>query len=391
MKQCVFCQQVLEDDAVFCTNCGKKQPENKNISPENTPVFHAEADVHSGSGTQPGYGAGSQAQQSYNADPGVQLGYGAGSQAQQSYNADPGVQPGYGAGSQAQQSYNAGPGTQPEAAFRQNAPSRTNHQFGRRFASWCRIGREQKSLYEASSVSEQEFMERVERQLKKNGIAAGIRQQNIVMDGYETREYVVDFHDARGDQPVSLILKYIKEGVYSYVQSGLYIIAPILPEKPAHKPESAFRSDGVFGICAGLIILMMGAGMANITSALSQLTNSGGSGAAAPLILAGLGCVGWGGFQLFEFIRWFREYRVWKKQNDAWNNAWNAWRDHVLEYVMHEWKSGKLPFVYEAVIQAVQDVCHEVFFQGPVSEAFAEVSDLDLAGMVKNRQDNSDE
>ena len=28
MKHCVFCHQELENDAVFCTNCGKRQPEN---------------------------------------------------------------------------------------------------------------------------------------------------------------------------------------------------------------------------------------------------------------------------------------------------------------------------------------------------------------------------
>ena len=34
MKHCVFCHQELENDAVFCTNCGKRQPENAKVQDE---------------------------------------------------------------------------------------------------------------------------------------------------------------------------------------------------------------------------------------------------------------------------------------------------------------------------------------------------------------------
>ena len=53
---------------------------------------------------------------------------------------------------------------------------------------------------------------------------------------------------------------------------------------------------------------------------------------------------------------------------------------------MHEMESGYLPFVYEAVIQSIQDVCHEVFDKGPVSESFTEVNDYELVRAAKIRK-----
>lgn len=373
MKYCVFCHQELEDDAVFCINCGKKQPEQADVTPD-----------AANPGQQPG-GYGNPEQQ-----PG---GYGNPGQQPGGYG-NPGQQPG-GYGNPGQQSGGYGnPGQQSgpyqgerinqQAAYQ--SAGRQGSRYGRQFASWCRIGRQQKSLYGASMVSEQEFMEKVDRQLKRKHVAASIRQQNVLVDGSERREYIIDFDHGRGDNPVALILKYMREGIYSYVQSGMYVTPPALPAKPGKEPEFKFRSDGVFGICAGLIVLLLGFGMANITSAISSVTNSGGGGGVAFLIIAGLGLVGWGGYQLFEFIRWFRAYRVWKKQNDMWNRAWDAWENNEFIYAAHEMDVGYMTFIYEAVIQCVQDVCHEVFDQGPVSESFAEVSDHELADAAGKRR-----
>lgn len=325
MKYCVFCHQELEDDAVFCINCGKKQPEKTQAGGHQDAVY-----------------------------PGQQ---------QNRYQ---------------EEQINR------QAAYQ--SAGRQGSRYGRQFASWCRIGRQQKSLYEASAVSEQEFMERVDNQLKRKRVAANIRQQNVVVDGSERREYIIDFNNGRGDNPVSLILRYMKEGIYSYVQSGMYVTPPAIPVKPGKEPEFKFKSDGVFGICAGIIVLLIGFGMASLTNAISSYTNTGGGGGAAFLIIAGLGLVGWGGYQLFEFIRWFRAHRVWKHQYDLWNRAWNAWENNEFQYAVHELDSGYMTFVYESVIQCVQDVCHEVFEKGPVSESFAEVNDYELAVVAEKRK-----
>ena len=371
MKHCVFCHQELENDAVFCTNCGKRQPENAKVQDEGS-----SSTVQQGQNLNAGnYQTDSQNRNYQEQRQSQNRNYQEQGQFQnRNYQ-------------EQRKSQNRYQGEQMNGQPIYQSAVRPNARYGRQYASWCRIGREQRSLYGASSVSEQEFMERVDYQLKRNHVAASIRQQQVVMDGQERKEYVVDFNEGRGDNPVSLILRYMREGIYSYVQSGLYVTPPSLPSKPEKEPKFVFKSDGVFGICAGIIVLLIGFGMANLTSALSSYTSSSGGGGAAFLIIAGLGLVGWGGYQLFEFIRWFIAHKEWKKQSNLWNNIWNAWEKNELEYAVHEMESGYLPFVYEAVIQSIQDVCHEVFDKGPVSESFTEVNDYELVRAAKIRKD----
>lgn len=302
MKHCIFCHQQLEDDAVFCINCGKKQVKEEELSLQKN----------------------------------------------------------------------------------QNIQQHTS--YNRQYASWCRIGREQKSLYEESAVSEKIFMEYVDHQLKRNQVAASIQYQNVVIDGREKKEYVIDFNHSRGDHPVSMILRYMKEGIYTYIQCGMYVTPPSLPEKPSKEPKYSFCSDGFFGLCVGLIILIMGVGMETAVNTLVKLTGESGSGSGGPIlfILIGLGMIGWGGYLFYQFIRWFKEYKEWSRQNELWMNAWNTWKQNEYEYAVHALGLQDMMFTYEAVIQTIQDVCHKVFEKGPVSEAFSEVSDYELAKAAEN-------
>lgn len=241
-----------------------------------------------------------------------------------------------------------------------------------------RYGKNSKALYENKdeiTLEKESFMDSVSEKLKENKIPASLDTAKICWnEGKEwTEEYVVNINDRELSNPFSMLLQYVTIGKFTFVGENIFVEPPILPKEPGKK-KAMPASNGWGMVIIGVLLLIFGSSL-EILGDMSSL-----------LMVVGILLAVYGGF--IEYKKY--EIRNYNQQCEEeirqWNQAWDDWHKKNVEYVFQQDVNGKLDCIRSAVMKSVQQVCEEKFPSGPVLEDNSEVSQKDLEEAILRRR-----
>lgn len=334
MKHCIYCNAWIEEDDLFCTQCGKKQemvkpslnkPMIKNLitSAKSMEVLNEILEKY------PDLEKDSELSTAFNL---------------------------------AKYKISHMPSNDHKKMPPQKMESHVSKGGSKELWTWIRAGNKDAILYENDanpSVGKEQFMNILDQKLRENGVPASLKKESVNWDlGKQvTEEYEVDIKDDSLENPFSLIVNFTKIGRFSFARENLFVTPPKLPPAPKEIPTYS----GVIWIVFGVLLLIMGDMM-------------GEFGTIAGLILC---CVG----GVMEFIKYSR-----KQAKQQWEKAWNDWMTEQVEYTFQQVVNGKLECIQAAVKKSLSEVCEELYPNALVQEDHSQIDQADLEAAIAKKK-----
>lgn len=239
--------------------------------------------------------------------------------------------------------------------------------------TWIRAGNSDSVLYENDKnpdVDKDRFMSLLAGKIRENGLPANVQRKKVVWDGGKevTDEYIVDINDTSVINPFSIVVNFTKIGKFSFVRQNLFITPPNLPDVPGKIP----KISGVWAIVVGLLLMLIAGSFSS--SSMYSMSSSDSSGMAWGVLLL---CIG-GGIEFFKYMR--------KTAWDRWNEAWEQWQRKCVEYTFQNIVSGRLECLQKGVSHSIKQVCDSLYYNALVSEDHSKVDQVDLEAAIAKKK-----
>lgn len=239
--------------------------------------------------------------------------------------------------------------------------------------TWIRAGDSDSVLYENDKnpdVDKEKFMYYLSNKMRENGLPATLQRKKIVWnEGREvTEEYIVDIKDTSVANPFSMVINFTKIGKFSFVRKNLFITPPNLPDVPGKIP----KISGVWAIVLGILLMLIGGSFSS--SDYYGMSSSDSSGMAFGVLLL---CIG-GGIEFFKYMR--------KTAWDNWNKAWDDWRREYVEYIFQDIVNGKLECLQKGVSHSIKQVCDSLYPHALVGEDHSKTDQIDLEAAIAKKK-----
>ena len=251
--------------------------------------------------------------------------------------------------------------------------------------SWLKQSSKRQQFYteEESEITEEEFMGMIQDKIDENKVPAVIEHRQIEWDrsGVTDANYFVR-PVTSAVNPISCLLQFRHIGKFSFVEEKTFITPPDLPEAPEkRKPVDNSRQAksaqltlyGVIAIAIG-VILMFVLGRYSMTM---------------PLIMIAVGVV-----ILFVSYSTGAENRdaiehnkKVAKQEKAWADSWQNWQDSIFLHSFQEDINGQLSRIFDAVFETIKQVNKETFQTEHVVEQEESSKMNELEQLISRRKD----
>lgn len=229
-----------------------------------------------------------------------------------------------------------------------------------------------------SSVTEEEFMQRIYQQMYQNGVPAKIIRRSVQWDRSNTQRtnfFIKPVTNAVN--PLACMVQLNHVGKFTFVEEKTFIMPPELPEVPM-KPMSENASlNALASACTkwGLVILLAG---------LFLMFQAGG-GLFLPLLGAALLCVRlWCNMKNKAISEHNKKCAEMERE---WAAAWQNWQNSIFLYAFQEDVNGQLSRVFDAVFECIKQVNGEMFAATKVIEEEESSNINELEQLIARRKD----
>lgn len=245
--------------------------------------------------------------------------------------------------------------------------------------SWLKNGAKRQTFYTEGGckLSEEEFVELVNKKMEDNNVPAIIEKREIKWDRADVVKTDYFFKTISNFvNPLSCMLQFNHVGNFTFVETKYFITPPNLPRVPMEELPMDFSAKDqskllVWGCVVAFLSLFEFS--LSVKIALIQL-----------VIGVGMATLGYFGSNRIKEITKHNEEC--KKQRYAWNRAWNNWNDSIFVHSFQEDVNGQISRIFDAAFECVKQVNKEIFdVEVPVDEE--KVTMNEMAAQIKNNKE----
>lgn len=265
--------------------------------------------------------------------------------------------------------------------------SETDYMSSTELWSWLQKDSKRQHFYteELNTVTQAEYMQKLEEKLQANCVPATVAVRDIQWDRSDVRQRVCCVQPrSSAVNPLSCLVQFNHVGKFTFVEEKTFITPPDLPEVP-EKPvkldadllkRASWTVWGMVIAVIGVLWLMMS--MSNRDSTLPALV----------LTVVG-GALLWYGYSAKQQIAALREHnKKCKQQEKAWATAWDNWEDSIFLHSFQENINGQISRIYDAVFECIKQLNEEMFAQKAPAEQQESRSMNEMEQQIARRKDD---
>lgn len=343
MRYCTQCGTAVQDDALYCTNCGNRLEPLIDDFPEEDLLLDAE-----GSGTRQENIPLSESVMKFMdgaADVADKVGRGVSTAVKnQKARSEAAVQ------------------REIEKAQKKDPDEMGISESGEEYMSatelWSELAKNSKRQHffteEVNTLTQEEYLRLLERKLIENRVPAGIETREVEWDRSGLKQRIAEVKPRiEAVNPLSCLIQFRHVGKFTYVEEKTFITPPKLPEepeRPVNIPQTTVM-NATFMSLFGLILLLAGLGLFSL-----RLTGMGGAAILFGIILLAVGIE-----SVYKSSELRKHNKKCEEQAKAWNQAWNNWENSILLHSFQESINGQVSRIYDAVFECIKQLNDELF------------------------------
>lgn len=253
--------------------------------------------------------------------------------------------------------------------------------------SWLQKDSKRQHFYteELNTVTQAEYMQKLEEKLQANIVPATVAVRDIQWDRSNVRQRVCCVQPkSSAVNPLSCLVQFNHVGKFTFVEEKTFITPPDLPkvpEKPVKLDADLLKRASwmIWGILIAVIgVLWMMASMENYDSPVPALI----------VTLVG-GALIWYGYSAKQQVNALREHnKKCKQQEKAWTAAWDNWEDSIFLHSFQENINGQISRIYDAVFECIKQLNEEMFAQKASAEQQETRSMNEMEQQIARRKDD---
>lgn len=236
-----------------------------------------------------------------------------------------------------------------------------------------------------SELTEEEFMHKIADKIKENGVPAHVEKRPIQWDRSSLREetYFVE-PETTAVNPLSCLIQFNHIGKFTFVEEKTFITPPDLPEVPMSPlPVDPALLKKAGYLIMGIILLIIGVCFFMLNAAVGMF----GSLAVVALLAGAL--LTFIGFNSSTKLKAIREHnQKCQEQEKAWNAAWTNWQNSIFLHSFQEDINGHLSRIFDSVFDCIKQVSDEEF-KGRVSKEQEDSNNMnELEQLIARRKED---
>lgn len=239
--------------------------------------------------------------------------------------------------------------------------------------SWLKQSSKRQLFYTetGSSLSEEQFMEKIQLRMLETGVPAKIIRKTVQWDRSNVSRTVFCVKPQTDViNPLACMVQFNHVGKYSFVEEKTFIMPPNLPEVPMSPlPEntSAKTLCKTLGLYGGLLLV------------LGFLLVSKATGLGVGIIVASAIMLALSYYFHTKNSAILAHNRKCAEQEKAWNDAWRNWQNSIFLHSFQEDINGQLSRVFDAVFECIKQVSAAEFPQvkAVMQEEKANMNDIE--------------
>lgn len=247
--------------------------------------------------------------------------------------------------------------------------------------SWLKQSSKRQLFYtrERSSLTEDQFMDKIKHKMEENGVPANIVKKTIEWDCSNVRRdnFFVE-PVAEEANPIACLVQFNHVGNFSFVEEKTFIMPPNLPDVPAppmQEREKDKESVKFFSIC-GILALLVG---------LFVFKESVGIGVLLLAVGIVMLCFAWARHERCAEIIAYNEKCA--QQEKTWNDAWQNWKDTIFLHSFQEDINGEMSRIFDSAFECIKQVSTAEFENSEVVEQEDSANINELEQLIARRKD----
>ena len=228
--------------------------------------------------------------------------------------------------------------------------------------SWLQKDSKRQHFYteELNTVTQAEYMQKLEEKLQTNNVPATVAVRDIQWDRSNVRQRVCCVQPkSSAVNPLSCLVQFNHVGKFTFVEEKTFITPPDLPKVP----EKPVKLD------------------ADLLKRVSWMIWG--------ILIAVIGVLLWYGYSAKQQLNALREHnKKCKQQEKAWTAAWDNWEDSIFLHSFQENINGQISRIYDAVFECIKQLNEEMFAQKASAEQQETRSMNEMEQQIARRKDD---
>ena len=229
-----------------------------------------------------------------------------------------------------------------------------------------------------NAVMEDVFIKMVSEKIIENQIPAAIERKYVQWDLSKTNTadyYIKPFIDLVN--PLTCVIQFSNVGYYSFVEEKVFITPPNLPPYPDEKIKiNPNDKDGSGLFMIGVLLIVVGLAMTNKSPSL-----------AICLIMIAALLLFLGFLQRNSLNKKIEHNKRCEEQRRKWDKAWEDWKNSVFLHSFQEDVNGQVSRIYDSVFASIKQVSDELFNTDKKTEETEVMKMNELEQMINRRKD----
>lgn len=264
--------------------------------------------------------------------------------------------------------------------------SATDYMSSTELWSWLQKDSKRQHFYteELNTVTQAEYMQKLEEKLQANSVPATVTVRDIQWDRSDVRQRVCCVQPrSSAVNPLSCLVQFNHVGKFTFVEEKTFITPPDLPEVPMKKVKiDSDLNKRTSWLIWGAVVAVIG---------LLWLLNTGHYDSKLPplILLVVGGALAWFGLiaqQKLEELQ--RHNSKCAQQEKAWTAAWDNWEDSIFLHSFQENINGQISRIYDAVFECIKQLNEEMFAQKAPAEQQESRSMNEMEQQIARRKDD---
>lgn len=216
--------------------------------------------------------------------------------------------------------------------------------------SWLKIRSSRQQFHSESepTITDEEYMKKLDQKLKDNHVPATIERRIVQWDESALQKlmwFIIPHADVIN--PMSYVLLFNHVGNFTFVEEKTFVTPPNLPEKPGVKKPLP-SDNGITKTLLGIVLFIAGIIMID-------------EGFGAPLIIVGIVLALIGGMSWVKYGEVHSYNESVELKQKQWNDAWDSWYSDRLYASFQEDVNGELSRIFDSVFSCIKQVNDDLF------------------------------
>lgn len=220
--------------------------------------------------------------------------------------------------------------------------------------SWLKKDSKRQQFFtdEASPMTAEGFMERVQDRMYESGVPAVIQKRKIQWDRSSIQQDVfIVKPQTSAASPISYLLQFNHIGKFTFVEEKSFITPPNLPEVPLKKLAIPANLSKMLALMVyGVLVALGGLAILGLSSTAGFI-----------LLIAGVIMFFAGYDKKRELDAIHKHNKKCDEMEKAWTDAWVNWENTIFLHSFQEDINGQLSRIYDSVFGCIKQICSEEF------------------------------